>query len=140
MNQQPLSDGSILMRATEEDGAEGFVHAVWLFSGVRLMFIDIRSAHWPNQELDGQKGRRTQGAFLLNYSVSGSCKVLLDNDSYVLQKQGDLSVSGHFAKEDYFYPEGYYQGLEFLVDPAQAERSIGASAPGGIPNWFGLDF
>ena len=140
MNQQPLSDGSILMRATEEDDAEGFVHAVWLFPGVGLMFIDIRSAHWPNKDLTVPNGGLVKGAFLLNYSVSGSCKVLLDNNSYVLQKQGDLSVSGHFAKEDYFYPEGYYQGLEFLVDPAQAERSIGASAPGGIPDWFGLDF
>ena len=45
MLQQPLSDGSILMRATEEDGTEGFVHAVWLFPGVGLMFIDIRSFH-----------------------------------------------------------------------------------------------
>ncbi|MBQ1706249.1 MAG: hypothetical protein II033_00630, partial [Clostridia bacterium] len=104
MNQQPLSDGSILMRATEEDDAEGFVHAVWLFPGVGLMFIDIRSAHWPNKDLTVPNGGLVKGAFLLNYSVSGSCKVLLDNNSYVLQKQGDLSVSGHFAKEDYFYP------------------------------------
>ena len=76
MLQQPLSDGSILMRATEEDDAEGFVHAVWLFPGVGLMFIDIRSFHWPNGDIDGPNGTLQDGVLLLNYSVTGSCKAL----------------------------------------------------------------
>ena len=140
MLQQPLSDGSILMRATEEDDAEGFVHAVWLFPGVGLMFIDIRSDHWPNEELAGPNGALQDGVLLLNYSVTGSCKALLDNDNYVLQKQGDISLSGQFATEDYFYPDGYYQGLEFFIDPVAAEQALGTGADSDIPNWFGLDF
>ena len=140
MLQQPLSDGSILMRAEEEDNAEGFVHAVWLFPGVGLMFIDIRSFHWPNGDIDGPNGTLQDGVLLLNYSVTGSCKALLDNDNYVLQKQGDISLSGQFATEDYFYPDGYYQGLEFFIDPSAAEEALGTGADSDIPNWFGLDF
>ena len=132
MNQQPLSDGSILMRATEEDDAEGFVHAVWIFPGVGLMFIDIRSFHWPNGDFDGTNGTLQDGVLLLNYSVTGSCKALLDNDNYVLQKQGDLSLSGQFATEDYFYPDGYYQGLEFFIDPVAAEQALGTGAVSNI--------
>lgn len=139
MERTVLSDDSILLRAAKEDDAEGFVHALWLFPGIGLLFIDIRSAHWPNDDLTGAGGT-PKNAFLLNYALSGSCKVLLDNDSYVLQKQGDLSLSGHFAKEDYFYPEGGYQGLEFFIDPAEAERALGTGAAGGFPAWFGLDF
>ena len=143
MQQLTFSDGSVLLRATEEDeGLRGFVHAVPLFPGVFLMFIDIASSTWPNIDLalSEPDTARERNAYLLNYAVSGSCKVILDNNSFVLQKQEDLSLSSHFAKDDYFYPEGHYQGLEFFVAPVAANRSAGASSGAPMQYWFGLDF
>lgn len=141
MEQQTFSDGSVLLRATEEDtDVRGFVHGVPLFPGVVLLYIDIASSQWPNNDLPVEGPSRLRQDYLLNYSVSGSCKVVLDNDSYVLQKPEDISLSGHFAKEDYFYPEGHYQGLEFLVDPKAANRALGQEAEGPLSGWFGLDF
>lgn len=140
MEQITFSDGSFLLRANEEDEyAKGFVHMIPLFPGILLMYIDIASSLWPNEEPNGAH-RPGRSAYLLNYSVSGSCKVVLDNDSYVLQKPADISLSGHFAKDDYFYPEGHYQGLEFLVDPKVANQALGQGAAGALPDWFGLDF
>lgn len=136
-----FQDESTLLRATEEDTeARGFVHAIPLFPGVILMFIDIASSRWPYEELTNVDKVRRRRHYLLNYSVSGSCKVVLDNDSFVLQKQEDLSLSGHFAKDDYFYPEGHYRGIEFLVDPDAANSAVGSTAPGDLSLWFDLDF
>lgn len=131
MNHQPLSDGSTLLRAAAEDDARGQVHGVALFPGLTLLYIDIQSHHWPGSNALETDGKVSKKAFLLNYSLAGSCKVRFDNDSYILQKQGDLSLSGQFTQEDYFYPEGSYKGIEFLVDPA---------AIGPFPEWMGLDF
>lgn len=131
MEQTILSDGGILLRATAEDDAAGQVHGVPLFPGLTLLYIDIHSPHWPGSNALGPGGKVSKEAFLLNYSLSGSCKVRFDNDSYILQRQGDLSLSGQFTQEDYFYPDGSYKGLEFLVDPAALDH---------FPEWMGLDF
>lgn len=137
MKAESRPDGSTLFLASEEDSTEGFLHAIPLFPGISLCFFDIHSAHWPSENLPY---KAKKGALLLRYSVAGSSKMLLDKEHYILLKQGDISVTGHFLREDAFYPEGFYQGIEIFVDPSTAEHSIGTAAGGNLPELFSLNF
>ncbi len=141
MIQTKLSDGSFVLRNDEgDDLEEGSVHAIWLFPGIGLRFIDIVSPHWSSMEISGEDTEFSENSFALNYAVSGSSKLLFEKDRYIILKQGDISFSSRFEDENFFFPEGFYQGIQFIIDPVMANRSIGFTAPEEIPNWFRLNF
>ena len=108
------ADDSVRVSSLDPNGQ---VHLYDLFPGVKLMFIDIRSPRWPNEGWGQMDERVTDRTYILNYAVSGSCKICSGDDRYFIQNQGDVSLSNLFAKEDFLYPEGKYEGLEYFITP-----------------------
>ena len=108
------ADGSTQILSLDPNGQ---VHLYDLFPGVKLMFIHIRSPRWPNEGWGQMDDKVTDHTFILNYSSAGSCKIGSGNDHYFIQNQGDISLSSLFAKEDFLYPEGMYDGLEYFIVP-----------------------
>ena len=128
------SDGSTQVLSLDPNGQ---VHIYDLFPGVKLMFIHIYSPHWPNEGWGKMDERVTERTFIMNYASAGSCKIGSGDDHYFIQNQGDVSLSNLFAKEDFLYPEGMYEGLEYFITPeALAEdhpaRALFGAAPEAI--------
>ena len=82
-----------------------------LFPGLYLAYIDIHAPAWPIPE-----SAQGHGLCLLNYCSAGRCELLLDNGSFLYVEQGDLSISGSMAKNQFVFPRKHYEGIEFYLD------------------------
>ncbi len=124
------ADGSTSITSLDPNGQ---VRLYDLFPGVKLMFIRIRSPRWPNEGWGQMDERVTDHTFILNYAVDGSCKISSGDDRYFIQNRGDVSLSSLFAEEDFLYPEGMYDGLEYFLTPETFQKDDALQA------MFGMD-
>lgn len=60
-----------------------------------------------------EKDSTETGPLLLNYCMTGRCKIILNNGNFAYVKDGEISLTEHFAKQQYIYPRRIYEGLEF---------------------------
>ena len=68
----------------------------------------------------GSSGLRDNGSIetgplLLNYCVTGRCELILNNGNFVYVKDGEISLTERFARQQYVYPRRIYEGMEFLL-------------------------
>ena len=45
--------------------------------------------------------------------MTGRCEIILNNGNFAYVKDGEISLTEHFAKQQYIYPRRIYEGLEF---------------------------
>lgn len=104
----------------QPDG-RGLITFFPLFPGISLAYIFINSSTWPAPELfpESPEGK---GPLVINYCILGRCELLLNNGNYVYLKNGDFSLSENYAKQQYVYPGGVYEGLELFLDTSQAMK------------------
>lgn len=92
-----------------------------LFPGVTLAYIFVNASVWqaPDMKRDAPNGK---GLLLFNYCVEGRCELVLNNQSYVYVKDHEISLTEHFAGNQYVYPRHIYEGMEFFIDAETAAQ------------------
>ncbi|MFV0528348.1 MAG: helix-turn-helix domain-containing protein [Lachnospiraceae bacterium] len=86
-----------------------------VFPGILLAYISINASTWPAPDLSPDNSDEAS-PLLFNYCMSGRCELHLDNGSFVYVKEGNISLTERFAKEDYVYPRRIYEGIELFID------------------------
>ena len=86
-----------------------------LFPGVTLAYIFVNSPVWTAPDFH-DNGSMETGPLLLNYCVTGRCELILNNGNFVYVKDGEISLTERFARQQYVYPRRIYEGIEFFVD------------------------
>lgn len=105
-----------------------------LFPGLTLAYIFINSSLWPAPDFR-ENGSNATGPLLFNYCVTGRCEIVLNDGSYVYVKDGDISLTEHFAQNQYQYPRHVYEGIEFFIElPAVVNQNPWLSSA------FDIDF
>lgn len=56
-----------------------------------------------------EKGSTETGPLLLNYCMTGRCEIILNNGNFAYVKDGEISLTEHFAKQQYIYPRRIYE-------------------------------
>ena len=106
----------------EKDG-KGSMTFFPLFPGLTLAYIFINSPTWAAPDFR-DNGSIETGPLLLNYCVTGRCELILNNGNFVYVKDGEISLTERFARQQYVYPRRIYEGMEFFIDmDAAAEQS-----------------
>ena len=117
----------------EKDG-KGAMTFFPLFPGLTLAYIFINSPTWAAPDFR-DNGSIETGPLLLNYCVTGRCELILNNGNFVYVKDGEISLTERFARQQYVYPRRIYEGMEFFIDmDAAAEQSA------WIQTEFDIDF
>lgn len=117
----------------EKDG-KGTMTFFPLFPGLTLAYIFINSPTWAAPDFR-DNGSIETGPLLLNYCVTGRCELILNNGNFVYVKDGEISLTERFARQQYVYPRRIYEGMEFFIDmDAAAEQST------WIQTEFDIDF
>lgn len=117
----------------EKDG-KGSMTFFPLFPGLTLAYIFINSPTWAAPDFR-DNGSIETGPLLLNYCVTGRCELILNNGNFVYVKDGEISLTERFARQQYVYPRRIYEGMEFFIDmDAAAEQSA------WIQTEFDIDF
>ena len=98
----------------ERDG-KGSMTFFPLFPGVTLAYIFVNSPAWTAPDFH-DNGSMETGPLLLNYCVTGRCELILNNGNFVYVKDGEISLTERFARQQYVYPRRIYEGIEFFVD------------------------
>lgn len=97
----------------EKDG-KGSMTFFPLFPGLTLAYIFINSPTWAAPDFRDNDSIET-GPLLLNYCVTGRCELILNNGNFVYVKDGEISLTERFARQQYVYPRRIYEGMEFLL-------------------------
>lgn len=86
-----------------------------LFPGITLAYIFVNASVWkaPDMHENAPDGK---GLLLFNYCVEGRCELVLNNQNYVYVTDHEISLTEHFAGNQYVYPRHIYEGLEFFID------------------------
>lgn len=66
--------------------------------------------------------KQAQKRIRVNYGIDGQSNQILINGSVNYVQKGDLMVSFLSARDGFVFPEGYYQGIELVIDPELAEK------------------
>lgn len=105
-----------------------------LFPGLTLAYIFVNSPTWtaPDFHTDSSVEK---GPLLLNYCVTGRCEMILNSESFVYVKDGEVSLTERFAQKQYVYPRRIYEGMEFFID-----LDTVASQSAWLQQEFGIDF
>lgn len=92
-----------------------------LFPGITLAYIFVNASVWkaPDMKENAPDGK---GLLLFNYCVEGRCELVLNNQNYVYVTDHEISLTEHFAGNQYVYPNHIYEGLEFFVDAETVAR------------------
>ncbi|MFV0353227.1 MAG: helix-turn-helix domain-containing protein [Oscillospiraceae bacterium] len=90
-----------------------------LFSGITLAYNHIQSPTWPESEFED-----AAAPFKINYCISGRCELLLNSNSYVYVKEGELALSNQVTQKQYIYPTKQYEGIELYIDVAAAQKNM----------------
>ncbi len=123
---------STQMILDQKDG-RGLMELFPLFDGITLAYILIDSETWPAPSLE-ENGSNPKGPLIINYCISGRCEIMLSDGSFVYVRENELSVTEHFARDEYVYPRRFYTGIEFFIDTDIVKNS----AP-YIMNDFSID-
>lgn len=110
---QGESHAELLLKTSEGKGSITFFP---LFPGLTLSYIFVNSPTWPAPELSPDGDPDEKGPLLLNYCMTGRCEMVLNNRNYVYVTDGQMSLTEHFAREQYVYPRRIYEGMEFYAD------------------------
>lgn len=86
-----------------------------LFPGLTIAYIFVNSPKWKAPEFH-KNSSMNKGLLLFNYCVTGRCELILNNENFVYVKDGEISLTEHFAQEQYVYPRRIYEGLEYFID------------------------
>ena len=86
----------------EKDG-KGTMTFFPLFPGLTLAYIFINSPTWAAPDFR-DNGSIETGPLLLNYCVTGRCELILNNGNFVYVKDGEISLTERFARQQYVYP------------------------------------
>lgn len=105
-----------------------------LFPGLTLAYIFINSPTWTAPDFRDNSSIET-GPLLLNYCVTGRCELILNSGNFVYVKDGEISLTEQFAKQQYVYPRRIYEGMEFFVDMDTA-----AAQSSWMQTEFNIDF
>lgn len=108
------NDNYMELHLTQPDG-KGLMTFYSLFPGIILAYIHVNSPTWPAPDLQSFNPNDTS-PLLINYCVTGRCELLLNNDSFVYLKDGELSLTKQCAQKQYVYPRRIYEGIEFFLD------------------------
>ena len=102
----------LLMKTKDGKGSMTFFP---LFSGLTIAYIFVNSPTWvaPNFCEDSSIEK---GPLLQHYSVPARCEIVLTNENFVYVKDGEISLTERFARQQYVYPRRIYEGIEFFVD------------------------
>ena len=121
----------LLLKSKNGNGSMTFFP---LFPGLTLAYIFINSSLWPAPAFEGN-GSNATGPLLFNYCVTGRCEIVLNDANYVYVKDGDISLTEHFAQNQYQYPRHVYEGIEFFI-----ELSTVANKNPWLSSAFDIDF
>ena len=80
-----------------------------------MAYIFVNSPVWTAPDFH-DNGSMETGPLLLNYCVTGRCELILNNGNFVYVKDGEISLTERFARQQYVYPRRIYEGIEFFVD------------------------
>lgn len=85
--------------------------------GILLGINQIRMHHmyYPNTEDIRKKIR-------VNYGIHGQSNQILTNGIANYVSKGDLVLSSLAARDGFVFPEGYYDGIELVIDPEIAGK------------------
>lgn len=108
------SDYSAELLLNGKDG-KGSMTFFPLFPGITIAYIFVNSPTWTAPNFYGN-GSVEKGPLLVNYCVTGRCKMILNNENFVYVKDGEISLTECFAQKQYVYPRRIYEGMEFFVD------------------------
>lgn len=102
----------MLMNSNDGKGSLTFFP---LFPGITLAYIFVNASVWkaPDMHEDAPNGK---GLLLFNYCVRGRCELVLNNQNYVYVKDNEISLTEHYAGNQYVYPRHIYEGLEIFID------------------------
>ena len=99
----------------EQKDGRGLMELFPLFDGITLAYIMIDSETWPAPLLE-ENSSNPKGPLIINYCISGRCEIMLSDGSFVYVKENELSVTEHFARDEYIYPRRFYTGIELFID------------------------
>lgn len=105
-----------------------------LFPGITLAYIHVNAALWKAPDMQGI-APNGKGFLLFNYCVEGRCELELNNQNYVYVKEREMSLTEHFAQDQYVYPSRLYKGIEFFIDTDTFSKSCPYAA-----TEYGIDF
>ena len=104
-----------------------------LLPGITLAYIFVNSPSWEAPDFSC-KGSIQKGPLLLNYCVTGRCELILNNGNFVYVRDGEISLTEHFAQKQYVYPRRLYEGMEFFIETDTAAQNA------WLQEEFGIDF
>lgn len=108
------SNFSVELLLNEKEG-KGSMTFFPLFPGLTIAYIFVNSPTWTAPDFCGDRSIE-KGPLLFNYCVTGRCEMVLNNESFVYVKDGEISLTERFAQKQYVYPRRIYEGMEFFVD------------------------
>lgn len=104
-----------------------------IFSGITLAYIFVYTPTWPAPILF-ENGSNAKGPFIINYCIRGRCELICENENYVYVTEGQISLTDHYAQDQYIYPRSLYEGLELFLDLDSVEQNCP-----DLYDLFGLD-
>lgn len=109
---QDIYSTELLLHTPDGKGSMTFFS---LFPGITLAYIFVNASSWEAPKFS-ENDPNGKGLLLFNYCVEGRCELVLNNQNYVYLKDQEISLTEHFARNQYVYPRHIYEGLEFFID------------------------
>lgn len=106
------------------DSGNGRMRFIRLFDGVTLAVIEVHAASWPAPVPEETTSEAT-GPLIINYCVRGRCELMLNDKRNVFLTSGQISLTEKFARRQYVYPGGLYEGIELFIDPEAVRKGVG---------------
>ena len=123
--------GCVELRLLNSEGS-GNMRFFPVFPGIMLALISVSAPFWPAPEPeDGTP--EAKGPLILNYCTRGRCELVLNDNRSVFLTSGHVSLTERFARGEYVYPGGSYEGVELFIDPEAARDG----SP--LREYFGVD-
>ena len=91
-------------------GMSGTSKVCRLWPGVILGMNDFSMNRFPSEMISDYRQMK------INFCMEGRCEVRLRNNSYVYLGKNTLSIDTNQESEMFFFPEGYYKGMEMIID------------------------
>ncbi len=102
-------------------GGTGRMRFLPLFPGVTLALISVDAPTWPAPQPD-ECTPDANGPLIVNYCTRGRCELILNDNKSVFLTSGHISLTEKFARGEYVYPGGTYEGIELFIDPDTAQN------------------
>lgn len=87
----------------------------YLFPGI-ILSINYVNMHYINCTSDEFTSTSYTDYLRVNYCFEGRCEVKLKDGKYVYVDNNVLCVEDHSPQENFYYPLGFYRGIEISID------------------------